>query len=524
MSATITMSLVNPAIPGGPPPTIYSGTAASLNVSLGNLTGSDINLTSGATASLLKIFMPYYFSANEVKNMVINNISASGWVPTYDTGDNTILLTWTGDPGLWQQGMSHSFTIANALTKAAPGSDDVQINYQNLSGPNIPSQTSVTLSLNTAPPPGAAKLSDTLSIGTEFGGGVFVSTTDNPLSNTIYINFRNISQTVPLYNGTNPWKGNPKVTVTFAYGKTSGAIAPDDKSGSSQQGSAWAISGAIGVDQTAGWTIQNPDARGSANAPVWTIAPAATNKTLIGTQDHANVSFQFSNIVSFTPTGPTQAYVHFSGFMRDDNTQYADETFVVPITKLSPPNPSVLGVWTLVDRVTVHHTADQVTIPITWAMFGVGSVKLSFVFPGMTIPDQSYSYGFSHPALNYDTQSLLLTNIPMSGMLTIYCTGYSDSNYQYPLNKQDGSMPVNFPPIINSFTIEAIDTVPPASYAFRLSWNIEGASDFQITADDGSGNPNVVPVPSNVTTFVVNPLVPQTTYTLNIYGPDTLEE
>jgi hypothetical protein len=514
-SATIAMKVENPAIPDSPSVIIHSGVTAVLNISLSNNTGADITLNARRTVSQLTIFLPQYFTAAEVQAMRIENISETQWTSAYDEGSNAFVLTCGGTESVWENRSVLSFTIANVLTALTHGTDDLQINYDNLRGQNIPLQTGVAVSVSVAPPAGAARLRDTLLVTTACNGVVFVSTPDRSLSNELFINFRNINPAVPLYSGKNPRPGNPRVTITFVYGRTSGALAPADRSGTLEQGSAWAIAGAIGVDQTRGWTIRNP--AGAANSPSWVITPLAVNQELIGTQEHSNVSFRFNNIVSFTPVGATQAYVHFTGFMRDDTTPYADETFVVPIAKQHPPNPSVLGTWSLADRVTVQRKKDEVVMPIMWAMFGVGSVELSFHFPGLNIASHRRSYGTS-PALHYDTHELRLTGIPMSGLLTIYCTGYSDNNFMYPLNKAEGSVPVDFPPVIVSFSIDTAEIVPPASYAFQLKWDIEGASYFQLTADDGSG-PQLLPVPQNVSAYLVTPENPLTTYTLNIYGP-----
>jgi len=506
----IPFSVLNPA--AGNVPVVYIGIAANLNVSMQNQTGGDIIL--GKQSSLL-VFMPSYYKTADLKMMTVTGISQPGWTGTYDSANMALLLTFTQDSGTWSAGAAFNFTIGNAVSSAAPTTDSVLVSFNNLKGSNIPAQVTTPLTLNNPVVPTHVNLGDYIQLNLEDGGAIFVSVNTDALTNTLFLNLKNTGAT-PLYNGDAMWKGNPKITVSFVYGNTSGSLAPGDKSGSSSVGSAWNISGSIPND-TNGWVMRNPQLTDQGKFPIWEMTPTNTNKKILDVKDKANETFAFGRIVSFTNTGHTQMYVQFSGFTQNENTVYNDQLFIVDISKQSAPNPNVLGVWTDVDLVTVNSTAQQITIPITWSMFGVGSVKLSFYIPGMTIPDQKYSYGTAHPALNYDTQNLVFTGLQQSQRLSIYCWGYSDNNWQYPLNKRECSVPLVFPPKINSFTIDTAEIVPPASYAFILKWDVEGAASFQITSDDGSG-PQVVPVPKNVTSYVVNPVSSQTIYTLNVYA------
>ena len=125
--------------------------------------------------------------------------------------------------------------------------------------------------------------------------------------------------------------------------------------------------------------------------------------------------------------------------------------------------------------------------------------------------------GTGRAALTYDRQSPTITGITQSQLLTIYCWAYADEAWQQLLNKIECSVPLSFPPVINAFTIQATDTAPPYSYSFQLKWDIAGATSFQISADDGSG-PQVLPIPQTVSSYMVRPTTPQTTYTLSVFG------
>ncbi|MFZ6640990.1 hypothetical protein ACO0LL_14680 [Undibacterium sp. TC4M20W] len=515
--SSVIMTMNNPAVPGTPA-TIYTGVTASLNIALTNDTGADINLTNAAS---LEVFMPLYFTAPQLEQMTISNIAPAGWTFSYNSTDMALQLKWTGGNAPWASNGAVTFSINNILTSNTPAADVVQINFNDISGANVPSQVSSPLALVAQPAPGNLNLHDVLSVAPEFGGAVYVSAISNPLTNTLYLNLKNIGST-PLFNGNNMWTGSPKVSVSFVYGTTSGSLAPDDKQQSTQLGSAWAISAGVYVDQTGGWSVQNPSVTGQANSPTWTLTPNNTNKQIIGTGDQSNVTFSFANIISMTPTGPTQMYVQFSGFMANDGTHYNDTVFVVPISKQIPPNPGAIGIYSLAETIHVSSSTELVSIPLTWSMFGVGSVKLSFYIPGMTIPEQRYTYGTTaHPALNYDSEHPQITGITKTQTLTVYCWAYSDSNWQNLLNKIQCTVPLIFPPVINSFTIQTATIVPPASYAFQLNWNIEGQNSFEIVADDGSGTTRQLPIPQTATSYIVNPTSPQTIYTLNVYGDNT---
>lgn len=508
--SSVAMTMTNPALPGDPV-RIYIGVTATLNISLSNNTGSDIEFNRDSS---LEIFFPFYFKAMQLQQMRLSNISQDGWVASYNSVNASLVLRRSGDVGTWPANRRMNFSIDNVNSAAAPNSGSVQINLQNMSGSDIPFQLSSALALVAQPQPGNLELQDMLSVEPMYGGAIYVSNPSNPLNNTIYLNIKNIGAT-PLFNGRSMWRGTPRITVSFVYGTTSGSLAPDDKQDASEVGSAWGISGAIYVDQSAGWTIQNPVVSGQANTPVWTLAPVSTNQQVIGTGDRANVTIAFSNVISMTPTGPTQMYVQFSGFMADDNTPYNDRIFVVALTKQNPSNPGALGIHCLVDSIQVSSDKQILAVPLQWSMSAVGSVRLGFSTPsGPKFPDKKYSYGTAHPVLNYDTETFVITGIASSAQLTVYCSAYSDSNWQNLLNKVECTVPLIFPPVIHSFQVET--TVSAAWY--KLTWDIAGATRFQIVADNGDKNPVALDIPDDATSFIVELKSDITTYKLTVTG------
>lgn len=398
MADSITLSLQNPAADNQA--VIYVGVSATLKVSLVNNSGGSITIAHGAT---IEIFMPYYFSDAELQAMKITGISQSGWSFSYDAGDLSLLLTFNDSNGAWAAGDSLTFDIESVETSASPASDSVTFNFAGLSGNAIPLSLSTPLALNTSNAPTSVDLSDTLLINLDNQGNVFVSATSDPLTNTIYLNFKNTG-TTPLYDGSSMWSGTPKVEVSFVYGTTSGSLAPANKSDTPPEGSAWNISGAIYADQTAGWGVANPSVSGQAHTPVWELTPNKNNPDIIGTGDHANVTFAFSNIISFTPAGHTQMYVQFTGFTKNENTTYNDALFVLDVAKQNAPITRGIVSFFGPDPVIGISTPDTVVkVPLRWSMFYVDKIQLITNTPGVSMITKSYP---NAAPVNSDTDTI----------------------------------------------------------------------------------------------------------------------
>ncbi|HTF02486.1 MAG TPA: YncE family protein, partial [Bacteroidia bacterium] len=508
-TGTIALTVINPAASLA---IVYIGTVVVLNVTLNNQTGSDIVMQGNSN---LEIYMPSYFTTAELQAMTIDTLSQAGWEFSVNASDGSLMLKWTSDTNdTWASGTNLTFNINNVLSSAAPDSDSVQVNFNNLAGSNIPSQDTVTLFLNSPVVPANVSLDSTLAVSSVNNGNVYVSASSDPLTNALYVNLKNTG-TNPLYNGAAMWQGNPQVIVSFVYGNTSGALAPDDKSSAPAQGSAWNISASVNVDQAAGWTVQNPDIDGQKKSPQWILSPTNTNKQIIGTDADANVTFEFNDILSFTPPGATQMYLQFTGFTQDENTRYNDEIFIVNIEKENPPNPGAIGIWSTKNEVVVTSPSQTITVPFTWEMFGVASVNLSFTVPGMTIPDQSYTYGADHAALNYDTQNLTFSGLTSSQNLIVECSAYADSGRTVLLNKVQWTVPLSFPPQVTSFTGQIAGTTP--GLQLQLSWTTEGATSVQgsWTNQELNANPTQAAV---ITPSLASPL--KSVYSITATSPD----
>ncbi len=384
---TITFTATNPA--DNNQAIIFVGVAAVLNVTLNNATGNDLTMQPGASASTLEIFMPSFFSTQEKSLMTITDISQTGWTGAYYPQDDTLLLTFTGTKSTWPNTSSLTFNINNVVSAASPTMDDIQVNINNIDGKNVPGQVSQNLTLNKPVTPGNADLTKVLDVTLDNQGSVFVSVKQDPLSNTLTLNFKNFTDN-PLYNDTNPWTGNPVVTVTFVYGKTVGALAPDEKSDSTVPGSAWLISAS--ADSSQNWGFKNPVVTDQANAPEWTLYPNPTNKNIIGTGTEANISFQFSNINSFTPAGHTQMYVQFAGFPATSTKQYDSALFVVDIIKQPPPpTRGLISFFSPAKSViTLAKPQQNISIPLKWYMYYVDKVKMICNIPGVDVVTIDY--------------------------------------------------------------------------------------------------------------------------------------
>src|SRR6185369_14535158 len=116
-------------------PVIFVGIQTELNVTLTNNSNAII-LTTGSPSSSLKIFMPTFFTTDELKNM---RIVLNDWDYVLDV-DDSLLLTYKGpSPANWNQGQKISFKITGVQTNADPTTDSVQIIFQNMGG-NVPRQ------------------------------------------------------------------------------------------------------------------------------------------------------------------------------------------------------------------------------------------------------------------------------------------------------------------------------------------------------------------------------------------------
>lgn len=389
-------------------PILYVGRETELELTLVNK-GDAIIFKAGATPSVLKIFMPTFFTTAELQNM---DILLNDWTYRFDSGDDSLLLTYAGpSPANWNTGQKISFKISKVQSNSQPTLDSVQIMFQKMEG-NVPRQVQEPFSLANPAKEGNASLLDVLQVSLDSQGSIYVSTENDPLQNTLFLNIKNIG-TTPLYSGDKKWEKPPEVAVMFVYGSTSGALAPDNDPEQPAVGSAWKIVGGIAIDQTGGWKIKRTSTSGDNPHPTWLLNPVDTNQEIIGTGEEANVTFSFSEIVSLTAPGHTQVMINFSGFIKDENTRYDDAVFVLDIVKQKPPpTRGLINFFSDAPIIAITTPTHWSPINLRWAMFDVAKIQLICSYPGINMVEKTYPHpeplAYDHYTLNIPgtTQSL----------------------------------------------------------------------------------------------------------------------
>ncbi|KEP69997.1 hypothetical protein DL1_21085 [Thioclava dalianensis] len=408
-AATISITVIDTATGA---PALQSGVTSTLSVTLTN-TGAAIALANGAQPATLTLYLPEYIPASALAAMAI---SLDQWQFEVSTTLGALILSYAGtDPGEWLGDLA--FEITGVLCDGPASAGSFQVNFSHM--PGAPAQLSQPLPLTEAPQPGNASLAQALQVSLDNQGSVFVSTALDPLSNSLFLNIRNIADQ-PLYTGT----GTPseaQITVSFTYGDTSGALAPAATNAPTTPplGSAWNITGEVYVDQTEGWRVlpSEPQDR----QPVWRLAPETGNTDLIGTGAHSNVTFRFGNIISLTAVGHTQMTLSFTGFRKNDTTLYDSLVLTLGIVKqVAPPTRGLLSFFgTHPPVISVPDDKSPVTIPLRWSMGGVNAVQLFTSFPGIAPVTRTYATPPNTPKpLDYDGESVIIPSTSQSGLVT----------------------------------------------------------------------------------------------------------
>jgi uncharacterized protein (TIGR02145 family) len=391
---------------------LLAGVTATLTITVVNNTGADIALASGAGAAAFSVNLPIpeFFSLDQLQAMTV---TASGWTGTLDAPDQAINITCTRD-GTWANGHTLTFTLVNVTSGGPPGTRTVTLVPSNL-GDNAPLDVGAELAVTSPPRPGNLQLTDVLQVTLDSQGSVLRSKSSaDPLSNTLYLTLKNTGATALAAGGKR--FGNPQVLVSFIYGNTSGALAPDksDATDGHQLGSAWEITPGIASAQLP-WTTVKPRQDSQDHDPQWTLTPAPDNMTLLGpaSTDQANVTFSFSNVVSITPAGHTQMLVLCTGFAKDAQTSYDDHLFVLDIVKVdAPPTRGLLSFFGPDPVIPVSDPKSQLTIPLRWSMFNVASVQL--LSSSQTVAVQRKNYPVPPKPVDYDTTKVILPAPPAS--------------------------------------------------------------------------------------------------------------
>lgn len=390
-------------------PEIIVGEAAVVGVTLTNA-GAPIALS---TASKLVVYMPRYFAASDLAAM---NISLKDWQFSHDTALAALVLSHSTNDGDWDGVLE--FEITGVVANAKPAMDSLQINFQGMKGAEP--QLTQPLPLVAPPVHGDLDLAKVLEVSLDSRGSVYVSNKFDPLANTLFLNIKNTGRT-DIYTGTTLPTG-AEISISFTYGNTSGALAPAsaDTPTSQPLGSAWNITPAMGQDQTEGWQISPP--RPTDKFPVWRATPQATNKSLLGTGSHSNVTFELENIIALTPVGHTQMTISLTGFQKSETQNYADWVLVLDIYKQdSPPTRGLLNFFGNTSPIIpVPDGATGVDIPLRWAMADVNQVLLISSFPGVAPVATIYATPPNTPkALDYDAQTLKLPPTPNGGPVSL---------------------------------------------------------------------------------------------------------
>lgn len=417
-NTSLSLSISNP----NGEPIVYSGEPPiTLTFKLINQTGNDFKFQTGADASVFEIFFTQSFQLSDLQKM---NIVLTGWTFSVSEAGPSLKLVYNGGgtPN-WSNGEVLNIDVTGVQTASQPGTDSAQVNFTpEKSGKTL--QVTAPLSVLKKPVKGNGDLTKVLQVSLDNQGGVIVSPTDDPLQNTIFLNIKNISDT-PLYNGTDMWKGNPTVTVLFIYGTNVGSLAPDDKTDSGPgSGSAWNIVASISSAPPENiWDTDNPDKTKTDPHPVWTLEPSNLNKGIIGTGQNANITFDFSYIISFTPPGHTQMYVQFSGFMKDEKTPFDDALFVLDIAKQNaPPTRGIINFFSPKPIYTVNEPTTPIVIPLRWAMFDVDNIILLTNFPDIN----PFNKDYPHPKpVDYDSTEITIPGTTQSVSITFTLQAYN---------------------------------------------------------------------------------------------------
>ncbi len=429
---------------------IYVGVVQDLKVKLTNRTGKEITFSAGDHASCFEIVLPSFYTSAEISRMSVTDLP--GW--TCKATDYTLQVTidaaaqqpWVNDSIL-------QFTIKGAQTndKAAP--EDIAVNFVNMAGDNIPGSQHVTLTPAMPPVDGKADLRKLLDISLDNQGVVFVSPgyTDK-LANKLFLNIKNKSGS-PLFTGsaTSGRNKNAAIQISFVAGQTTGALAPGEHI--EQIRCSPYVSQAL-FD----WSAR-PD---EDKAGGWKLTPANTNTGLLGTDENANVSFMFSDIVTANPLGYTQMILRFTGFSKDDKTDYNDFVHILNINKQPPPpTRGIQHFYSQEALFTVNGPGQPVSFQLNWSMIFVDRITLITNYMGHTPYIKTYTAG---TPLQYDHYKVTIPSVAQSMPVFVTIQAY-DGNGGF-LNSLQFSVFIQS----NSFTDPRDHQVYPAVKIGNQLW------------------------------------------------------
>ena len=458
-------------------PSVVVGVPATLNFRLVNETGADILLHAGAKASQMTIYLPAFFDLAGLERMTTD---LAGWTLSVDAEDPALRLLHAGAEGTpWSSGDSIAFRLSHAASAAAAVKaqyGSVQISFSNCDGVRAPATAPLVLCSPHAA--GNASLTDVLELTLDDGGIVYISPDqDDLLANTLTLNIKN-KGAAPVYAGSRFWTGDPTVTVGFVYGRTQGALAPDDDP--REKGSVWSIAAtALGADDNP-WRAAGPTVIGGDRHPVWTLQPDRTgNRDIIGVGESANVQLRFDNVYAPTPAGHSQMALLFSGFAKDDDTVYDDCVFVVDIVKRSPPETR--GVLKFAGPRKIAAGDGTVSLPIAfrWTLLYAAQVEL-YCDRIRQEPLFTRRYSDGAPMIN-DAASVSIPAQAQSVDLTFNLLAKDDEGGE--LDSKQFAVSIEVPVAIVSFTGKLLHA---PGFAIALSWLATGVDQCSLLYDSRS--------------------------------------
>lgn len=316
---------------------IYDGVPATLTITL--TPDQDISLAKDTviTAS---------FDPVSPSPMAIGEIP-SGWLAI---APGTLKLT-ADKPG-WSKNIPLTFTITNIIYTQGQSPISLSVLLDNISGDPFPviAAPAITISVNEKPSPEGVHITENLKInfytvapGQDLGDSqtmLYVSPQSETIINNLYLSLSNITDK-GLFSGSKS-KGIPVAKIWFIYGTDSGCLAPSYiPSALSAPPASTALANNIACfvnnQQGNNWQVLQSLPDPKASTPTWEISPNSGASPIIGTGAGNTVSFDFQNIISHNDPGTTLVYIQFTGFWRDDNTPYIDETFSFPLIMQNGP-------------------------------------------------------------------------------------------------------------------------------------------------------------------------------------------
>ena len=381
--------------------TISVGVSTTLTLALVN---NSADATLAANTQPFTIYLPTnLFSVAQFQGMTV---TTPGWKATPNASKLALVLTCAQDVA-WAKGTKLTLTIANVVSSGPPASGTVTVQPAKSVGVKMPLQADAPLAVANPPKPGNLALTDVLQIGLDEQGTILRSTSADPLTNKLFLNLKNVGTSAIATAGTS-LPGSPQIVVSFVYGNTSGALAPDDKdTDTAPDGSAWNIKVAMGPAQTL-WTAFNPPLQGQLPHPQWVLKPSSTNRTILGPagSDEANVTFEFNTLKAFTPAGHTQMLVLCTGFAKDANTRYDDHLYVLDIIKEDPPpTRGLLSFSAREPVIDVTDPKEKPEVSVQWRMLDVASVNLVSSMP--SVPPVTVPYPDPQPLAHDETKLTL---------------------------------------------------------------------------------------------------------------------